>query len=185
MTPERSAHMVRSVLFTGVDAKQRSAPLSAAAAEILSGRVVGSVCVIDANLRTPSLHRHYGVSNDVGMVQALSGTAAIRDYATRLGQRYDKSLWFLAAGSSSVTGASILTTGPGRSRLQELLRAFDYIIIDAPPVSQDPLTVLLGAQIDGAVLVVGADVTKRHDAETAADTLRSSGVRVLGAVFRN
>jgi Mrp family chromosome partitioning ATPase len=183
LAPADPGQRVRSVMFTSVEGKQRSAELSAASAEILSGRVAGTVCLIDGNVSAPSLHRHFGLTNDVGIVQMLSGADPVRGYVTRVGERFHNSLWLLPTGSPSDPGHSLFTTPAGRNRLQELLGAFDYAVIDAPPVAQHPAASIIGAQVDGAVLIVAADVTRRQVVQAAANRLRASGVRVLGAVW--
>jgi Mrp family chromosome partitioning ATPase len=187
LTPERGDDQgaVRSLMFTAAGTGQPSPLLAAAAAEILSLKVVGSVCLVDANFRAPSLHRHYDVTNDSGLAQALSGVGPIRGYATRLVQARANSLWLMPAGSGREPGSLLLNGEPGRSRFRALLKAFDYIVIETAPMTGDPVAAILGAEADGVVLVVDANVTRRHGAQAAAGALRASGAKVFGTVLKN
>lgn len=69
--------------------------------------------------------------------------------------------------------------------LRELAVGFDLIVIVAPPVDEDPLTTMLASQMDGNVLVVEADRTRRPAAMRALQAVVSSGGEVLGAVLNN
>jgi len=70
-----------------------------------------------------------------------------------------------------------------RSRMAELRATFDFVLIDAPAVSQGGDAIVWGHLADGAVLVLGANDTQRETAHWAATELASANVRVLGAVL--
>lgn len=69
--------------------------------------------------------------------------------------------------------------------LRELARDFDMIVIAAPPVDDDPFTTVLAGHVDGNVIVVEADKTRRPTAMRTFQALSSSGATVLGAVLNN
>jgi Mrp family chromosome partitioning ATPase len=60
-----------------------------------------------------------------------------------------------------------------------------YILFDAPPVLAATDAVLLGAKLDGVVLVVRVGATRRDQAARARQTLERVHVRLLGAVMTN
>ena len=159
--------------------------LSAAAAELLASRVTGRVCLVDANFYAPSLHHGYGVSNDIGLVDALKSTGPVRSYARRLVQGHESSLWLLPAGSTERRSELLLTSEQGQARIKDLLAAFDYVIIAAPSVTQHPAVAALGAEVDGIVMIAEANVTRRRAVRACADALHASGGRVLGTVLNN
>ena len=103
LTPERADDNVRSTVFAAVDKSQGFELLSAASAEVLVSSVVGRVCLVDANLTAPSLHRLYGVPNEGGLAQVLAGRGYVRDYARRLSQGSQSSLWFVPTGTCRLT----------------------------------------------------------------------------------
>jgi Mrp family chromosome partitioning ATPase len=184
VAPEHSEDVLRCVVFAGVDAGSGSSLLTAAAAEVLTTCVRGTVCIIDANLAAPSLHRHYDAPNDIGLAQLLAGTAPVHSYARELVHGSDNSLWLLTAGATPENGSAVLSAESSQKRLCELLKAFDYVLIDTSAITQQPAA-FLAAQADGVVLVTEANITRRHVARAAAESLRVSGVRVLGTILNN
>jgi len=69
--------------------------------------------------------------------------------------------------------------------LRELALSFDMIVVVAPPVDEDPLTTALAAHMDGNVLVVEAERTRRPAALRAAEAVVSSGGVIVGTVLNN
>ena len=186
LTPDRLGGPIRSVVFSAVDTRDDAAALvPAAAAELLASRVTGRVCLVDADFYAPSLHSCYGVSNDIGLIDALSNSGPVRSYARRLVQGPDASLWLLPSGSSGNRRELLLTSQEVQARITDLLAAFDYVIIAAPSMTQHPAVTALGAQVDGIVMIAEAHVTRRRAIRACADALRASGGRVLGTVLNN
>jgi Mrp family chromosome partitioning ATPase len=65
----------------------------------------------------------------------------------------------------------------------DLKEEFDYVLVDAPPISSNTDAVLLGQMADGIILVVQADSTRREAARIAKETFESAKVRLLGAIL--
>jgi len=185
LAPDHGDDVVRTVIFAGVNAGDRSAAVAASCAETLLACVTGRICLVDANLDDPSLHLHYNLANDIGLAEVLGGGAPLLNGASQLKQTEQSSLWLLPAGSAWSSSGALLTADPTRGRFQEMMRSFDYVIVAAPAVSRLSAASILGAQVDGVILVVEANVTRRHVARSAATSLRASGARVLGTVLKN
>jgi len=185
LTTDRLGGPIRSVVFSAVDTRNDYALLPAAAAELLASRVTGRVCLVDADFYAPTLHSCYGVSNDIGLIDALSNSGPVRSYARRLVQGPETSLWLLPSGTSGNRGELLLTSQEVQARVTDLLAAFDYVIIAAPSMTQHPAVTALGGQVDGIVLIAEAHVTRRRAVRACADTLRAAGGRVLGTVLNN
>ena len=170
----------RSVVFSGAGHGCGCSWVCTRATETLTTQLTGSVCLVDANLRSPSLHRYFGVDNHKGLTDAVGETSSVRDFAhPLLGANY----WFIAAGSYVSDPHSVLTSDALRSRIRELQAAFDYVLFDAPPVSLYPDAVLLGRLTGGVILVVEANTTQRGTARICKDRLENAKVRLLGAVW--
>ena len=185
LTTDRVGGPIRSVAFSAVDTHHDSALLPAGAAELLASRVNGRVCLVDANFYSPMLHQCYGVSNEMGFIDAMSGSGPVRSYARRLVQGTESSLWLLPSGSAKKRRELLLSSEEVQSRISDLLSAFDYVVISAPSVTQYPATAALGSLVDGVVMVAEANVTRRRAVRACADVLRASGSRVLGTVLSN
>jgi protein-tyrosine kinase len=69
--------------------------------------------------------------------------------------------------------------------LLELLTCFDYLLVDTSPAGTHGDATLLGTLVDGIVLVVEADATRREAARRTVESLRAMKASILGAVLTN
>jgi len=138
------------------------------------------VCVVDANLRSPGLHRVYGLENHNGFSDALESTQPITTFVRPLGR---PNLWLLSCGSDVANRNYLLNAERVRARITELRQYFEYVLIDSPALSVGSDTVLLGRIAEAVVLVLKANSTRRDAARKAVQDLQNAGVRVLGAVL--
>jgi Mrp family chromosome partitioning ATPase len=135
---------------------------------------------VDANLRSPGLHRQFDVPNHYGLTDALQVNEPIRRFVTSL---YRPNLWLLSCGGEADTMQTMLSSDRMRALLPELQREFDYVLIDAPPIESGDDSVVLGRCAEGIILVLRAHSTRRETARKAVQNLESANVRVLGAVL--
>jgi Mrp family chromosome partitioning ATPase len=70
-----------------------------------------------------------------------------------------------------------------RSIIDAAIGAFEWVVIDGPPVVESPESASLAAQVDGVVLVLHAGRIKRPVVSRAVDMLRKNGGHVLGTVL--
>ena len=176
----QGAENPRVVVFAGIDHGNGCSQICAQTARILADNVQGSVCLLDANLRTPSLPNIFGVTNHHGLTDALMESDSVRSYAKPL---TPSNLWLLSCGSMPAGSSNMLTSARMKDRIAELRREFDYVLVDAPPLNEYSDAIALGQIADGLVLVLEANATRRESALRIADTLRATQIRVLGAVL--
>jgi Mrp family chromosome partitioning ATPase len=170
----------RVVMFAAIDSGNGCSHVCAQAAEVLANNVPGSVCLVDANLRAPSLPEFFGVTNHHGLVDSLRSKGAIREFAKKL--RRDN-LWLLSCGSLAADSSALLNSELMKARVAELRKEFDYVLIDSPPLNTYSDGIVLGQLSDGVVMVLEANATRREAALRVAEGLRAKQVRVLGAVL--
>jgi Mrp family chromosome partitioning ATPase len=189
-TREETVRLVRQVFFSGVPAPQvvvfsaveRDSGCTwvcAHAAEILAAHVDGMVCIVDGDLRTPSLHRHFGIEPPPGANEEFI-SVPVRPASRPLDR---SNLRLLSSGSTSADFQSSHRFERLRSRLPVLRNDFAYVLIDAPPINAYADAALLGEVADGLVMVLEANNTRREAALRAKETLNAAGVRLLGAVL--
>jgi Mrp family chromosome partitioning ATPase len=66
-----------------------------------------------------------------------------------------------------------------------LLEMADIVIFDAPPVAAVTDATVLGAKVDGVLLVIQSGKTRREHAERAKEMLEKANVRIVGAALTN
>jgi Mrp family chromosome partitioning ATPase len=70
-----------------------------------------------------------------------------------------------------------------KERIAELRSAFDYVLIDAPPLNSYADAMVFGRLADGIVLVLEANATRREAALRVMERLQATRIPVLGAVL--
>jgi protein-tyrosine kinase len=170
----------RVVVFAGIDSGNGCSAICTYTAETLASQKLGTVCLVDANLRSPSLPEHFGISNHYGLTDALSTQGAIRDFATLV---VPDNLWLLSCGSLASESPRFLNSANLKSRIAELRAEFDYVLIDTPPLNSYADGIAIGQLADGLVLVLEANATRREAAGKVTENLRAAQIKILGAVL--
>jgi capsular exopolysaccharide synthesis family protein len=173
-------HPPRVVMFSGIDSGNGCSHVCAYAGSVLADNVAGSVCLLDANFRTPDLPDFFGVANHYGLTDSLRSHRAIRDFVTRLGP---ENLWLLSCGSHAADSTALMNSEVMKARVAELRKEFDYVLIDSPPLNTFSDGVTLGRLVDGAVLVLEAGLTRREAILKVSADLRAAQIKILGAVL--
>jgi protein-tyrosine kinase len=170
----------RAVLFAGIDQGVGCSQICLLAAETLRSTVSGSICLVEANLRSPSLPGMLGTTNHHGLTDAMIQDGSIRCFARPL--EIDN-VWFLSCGSLSSDSLNFLNSDRLKARFEELRAEFDYLLVDAPSLSRYADATSLGRLTDGLVLVLEANSTRKETALMVMESLRAAQIKVLGAVL--
>lgn len=173
------AQTPKVVVFTGIVGGNGCTSVCAESALALVAQSSKTVCLVDGDLRCPSVHRYFGMSNERGIAQAMTESGPITDYGR---QFVDGKLWIMTSGVCH-TGGQLLASEAMRARLKDLRDTFDFVLIDAPPITSFVDAIQLGCLADGVVLVVGANSTRREAAVRAKQYLNAANCRVLAAVL--
>ena len=171
----------RVVTFCGLEPGGDSGWICSRAAEVLASQVAGSICVVDANLREPGLHRYFGMEAGPGLTNALRQSEPV----SSLVQRIRENLWLLSCGDEAGEWHALLGSDRTRARIQELRSEFDYVLIDAPVINPGNDVMAIGQSSEGVVLVLKAHSSRKEVARKAVKDFGNAGVRVLGAVLND
>ena len=179
-----------SVLFSSADATQSLVITSTGPGEgksvVTTNLGIGlsqarqRVLLIDADMRRPTLHTALSLDQEPGLSDLLVGRAKAED-VTR--ETSVPGLWLMPAGTLPPNPAELL----GSKRFHQLLAAlpdlFDWVLIDSPPVMAVTDASLVAHAAGGVIFVVGAEMTNRHAAQQAVDSLNDASARLAGAVL--
>jgi Mrp family chromosome partitioning ATPase len=170
------------VMFAAVDMRNGSNWLCSVAANLLATSVAGSVCLMEGDFREPSLSGMLGVECERGFVDSLQQYGPIKGFAKQVGPN---NLWLLPAGEAVRDSMGLLNSERMKERLREVRTEFDYVVMNAPPLNAFADAMVLGRSVDGVVLVLEANATRRGAALRVMDSLRATSIPVLGAVLNN
>lgn len=170
----------RVVVFAGIDHGSGCSQVCASVSETLARTSRRPVCIVDANFRSPMLSTLFQTANRVGLSDALVGEGTIQSYTEKVAT---ENLWLLSSGNLTKDSSGMLNSDRLRDRLVELRGEFEYVIIDAPPLTQYSDAIALAQLSDGLVLILEADATRRDAATVAAANLRAVNIPILAAVL--
>lgn len=174
-----SGEPTRCVAFSAVGADVRSSAVTAGSAAMLAAQSEATVCLLDANFRAPSLHKHFGLPDAPGLADALLSGRPLDDAAARV----DRNLWLVPAGRRDDRPS--FASDSARLRMAQLIARFDYVLVDMESVSAAGDAAGLAPLVGGVILVVAAESTRRESARRSAEIFQSYGAAVIGAVLTN
>lgn len=141
-----------------------------------------NVLLVDADLRRPTIHKTFGLDNQVGLTSWLAQQVTDINQAV---QTSIENLFIMTSGPIPPNPAELL----GSSRMTEFLtnvtRDLDLIIVDAPPILPVTDAQLLASKVDGSVLVVRQNVAQKAAVRDAVALLKHAKANVLGAVLND
>ena len=138
-----------------------------------------SVILIDCDLRKPSIHRKFKISNQKGISSILAGEYDLSEATTRL----NDSLTILTTGIIPPNPVELISSNKMKKFVLDLKNDYDYIIIDAPPVLAVTDAQLLSTYADGTILVVSSGETDKGAVIKAKDLLDNVKAKILGIVL--
>ncbi|MBX0328296.1 CpsD/CapB family tyrosine-protein kinase [Oscillochloris sp. ZM17-4] len=139
------------------------------------------VLLVDCDLRRPSLHSIFGLSNELGLTSAiLEGEGALPIQATAV-----NGLSLLSSGPLPPRPADLLGSRRMVALLDRLRATADIVLIDTPPVVAVTDAAVLAPQADGVLLVLQAGHTRRDRAREARQILEKVKANIIGVVLNN
>lgn len=169
----------RAVVFSSVERGAGCTWLTAQVARLLAnqGR---NTCILDANLRHPSMHEVFAIGNHNGLTDALAAAAPLQGYLRKLPL---PNLWLVTCGSSEKAEDALNATEPLLAYIRQLRSQFEYVLIDSAPMNLYSDTVRLASVVDGIALVLKANTSRREIAQRVIQEAKSHNVRILGAIL--
>ncbi|KHD35760.1 capsular biosynthesis protein [Clostridium acetobutylicum] len=138
-----------------------------------------SVLLMDCDLRKPSVHKKFKISNNDGLSNVLAGHTKFENASNW----YSKNLCILTAGKIPPNPAEMLASKRMKAFLAEARGVFKYIILDAPPVIAVTDPQILSTMVDGVILVVTSGVADIEAAKRAKELLENVNANIIGSVL--
>lgn len=150
--------------------------LAAAFANLENKRVL----ILDGDLRNPSIHKMFGVSNLNGITDILLGE---KDVDKCIEKTKIKGLDILKVGKVPPNPSEMLQSNKMRNFIEVVKEYYDYVFIDAPPVGVVSDASIISQYSDGIILLVGSNETDIDAAKVSKERLESVGANILGVVL--
>jgi non-specific protein-tyrosine kinase len=190
-SPESEAYRIlrTNIQFSSVDRPLRtllvtsSGPgegksTTAANLAVVIAQTGQQVILVDTDLRRPSLHRVFGLPNNVGLTTALLHEGVVPLQVTPL-----DNLMVLTSGPIPPNPSELLGSQRMTHLVESLSADADLVIFDSPPILAVTDAAVLGRQLDGVLLVADAALTREQALAGALAELRKTGATVLGVAL--
>lgn len=139
------------------------------------------VILLDTDLRRPTIHKIFGLSNDIGLSSLFLGDAPSLEGV--LQPTAIEGLNVITSGPIPPNPAEVLDSKQMNSILESLRAQADMLILDSPPVLAVADASILGSRCSGAVLVIDSGRTRSDVCRRAVETLNKTNVKVYGVVL--
>ncbi|WP_027308873.1 CpsD/CapB family tyrosine-protein kinase [Caloramator sp. ALD01] len=137
------------------------------------------VLLIDADLRKPTVHKKFKLSNQTGLTNIL-----IEDKNPfEVIQKYSDNLYILTSGILPPNPAEVVASNKLKNFINEMKNHFDYILLDSPPVIAVTDAQILSSFLDGVILVVSSGEAEKELVKKAKDLLDKVNANIIGVVL--
>lgn len=140
------------------------------------------VVLIDADLRKPTAHHTFSLSNRFGLSSVLSQQCSLGEAIQRSNV---PGMDIMTSGAIPPNPAEMLNSKRMTTVIDELRQQYDMILIDTPPLLAVTDAQIVSTKSDGVVLVVDQGRVKREIAKKAVHNLQAVNARILGVVLNN
>ena len=137
------------------------------------------VILVDCDLRKPSLHKKFKISNLVGLSDVIIGK---EDFDSSV-HKHNSNLVILTSGKIPPNPSEMLSSKAMENLLEDLKTKFDYIVLDTPPVQAVTDSQVLAAKADGTIIVIKAEKTKKDSVQSAINLLKKVNANIIGTVL--
>lgn len=137
------------------------------------------VIIIDCDLRKPTIHKKFNISNICGLSEVMIGKKTL-DNAI---QEYKSNLHILTSGKIPPNPAEMINSTTMSNLLGELREKYDIIIVDSAPLEAVTDAQVLSTKVDGTILVIKARESKIELVKEAKSLLNKVGANIIGVVM--
>ncbi|WP_144785422.1 polysaccharide biosynthesis tyrosine autokinase [Microbacterium sp. BH-3-3-3] len=138
------------------------------------------VALLDTDLRKPKIAEYLSIEGGAGLTDVLIGRAKVNEVMLPWGGR---SLYVLPAGKIPPNPSELLGSSQMGTLLAMLEKDFDVVLCDAPPLLPVTDAAILGRVTSGALMVVSAGKTTKHQLTGATEALNTVGAKLAGFVM--
>jgi len=129
----------------------------------------GKTCLVDADLRRPTVAQSFGLTPQIGLREILMGTASLETALIHL--RDVEGLSILPAATATGDTASLFISESMQAMLKTLRQQFQHVVIDSPPLIAYADGRAIASLADGLILVGRCGVTTREAMAQIMDLL--------------
>jgi capsular exopolysaccharide synthesis family protein len=179
-----------NIQYSSIDKKLKSIVITSAEEEEGKSTVAGnlalsfaesnnSVILIDCDLRKPSIHKKFKLTNMAGLSDVLIGKELLDECIVK----YNSKLHILPSGTLPPNPSEMINSNLMNTLLEFLKTRYDLIILDTTPIIAVADAQILSAKADGTIVVVRAMRTKCESIIETKNILNKVGANIIGTIL--
>ena len=172
---------LKTLIFTSASPGEGKSTVAANSAVVFA-QEGKRVLLVDADMRKPTVHYTYHVTNTIGLSNLLTRQAILEDV---LKDTEIENLQLITCGPIPPNPAELIGSQTMERMMVEMKEKFDVIIFDAPPVLSVADAQILSNKCDGTILVMSSGETEKTELLKAKEALVSSNANIIGVVLNN
>jgi len=137
------------------------------------------VLVVDADLRKPKLHKLAQIKNKAGLNEILTQEQPWSDY---IQPGAVAKLDLITAGATSLNPIALLNSNKMKHLIEEWSAAYDYVIIDTPPIGLIADAKSLAQEVDSIMFLTAMDRVSHQAIKNSIEILHYSQCHIAGVV---
>ena len=176
--------------FSGVDKEMKVVEVTSAIPNEGKSTIIASlgivlaqakkkVLLLDCDFRNPTQHKLLGLHNR-GLTNFMSKGEDFHDYIQHIEQ---ENIDILASGPIAPNPSEMLMSNKMQSLLDTARQEYDYVLIDTPPIMPVTDAAVLGAKVDGVMIVIASGQDKPELVQAAKTRLVQGGANILGCIL--
>lgn len=172
---------IRSLMITSSGPGEGKSTTTANLAVVFSQQGK-SVLLVDADLRKPTVHYTFKLTNNIGLTSVLTNQTKLMEAVNKTDEN---TLYVLPSGPIPPNPSELLGSKAMQHFLEQAFEEFDLIIFDTPPVLAVTDAQILSNICQGTILVVGSGKTEKDLLIKTKELLTATNGKLLGVVLNN
>jgi len=173
-------HPPKTILITSMVQQEGKTSTTGNLAHILAQNK-NKVLIIDCDMRRPRQHSVFGITNNYGLSNYLSGNTD--DNHKLIQNTQDGAISMIPSGPVPPNPAELLSSQKMKNILGKAQDQFDFVLLDSPPVLQVTDSLMLGQLVEGTIVVVRAGKTTYEMLSSGVKKLKDGHIHILGLVL--
>lgn len=171
---------IKTIVVTSSQQNEGKSTVIANLAVSFAGMEDKKVLVVEGDLRNPTVHRMFNVSNSHGITEILTGQ---RNFEECVNQTEVPGLSVVTCGKIPPNPSEMLASRKMKSFIASLRDCYDYIFIDAPPIGIITDAGIISTYTDGTMLVVASNEVDVEMLKIGKERLDKVNANILGVVL--
>ena len=171
---------LKTILFTSSGPYEGKSTVAANIASVFSDQGK-KVCLIDADMRKPTVNKTFGLQNNLGLSSLITSRELTVNAVVQTLE--EVGLDIITSGPIPPNPSELLNSNRMNEVIKELEQEYDLVLFDMPPVVSVTDAQIMATKTDGVVFVVRRGIAYTDDVKHAKELLDMVHANVLGVVF--